>query len=174
VTVGYAGYLASTGRLNLVAVILLATAGETVGAYISYVVGRTGGRAFVDRFGRYVLLSHADLDRAEHWFERRGEWSVAVGRVVPLVRTFIAFPAGVAEMAPVRFGLLTAAGSLVWIGALAGAGDALGNRWNRLTHGFDTAGYVIAAFVVIAIAAFLLHRLRQVRAERREALVEGR
>jgi membrane protein DedA with SNARE-associated domain len=99
---------------------------------------------------------------------------VAVGRVVPLVRTFIAFPAGVAEMAPVRFGLLTAAGSLVWIGALAGAGDALGNRWNRLTHGFDTAGYVIAAFVVIAIAAFLLHRLRQVRAERREALVEGR
>ncbi len=174
VTVGYAGYLASTGRLNLVAVILLATAGETVGAYISYVVGRTGGRAFVDRFGRYVLLGHTDLDRAEHWFERRGEWSVAAGRVVPLVRTFIAFPAGVAEMAPVRFGLLTAAGSLVWIGALAGAGDALGNRWNRLTHGFDTAGYVIAALVVIAIAAFLLHRLRHVHGERREALVEGR
>jgi membrane protein DedA with SNARE-associated domain len=174
VTVGYAGYLASTGRLNLVVVILLATAGEVVGAYISYAIGRTGGRAFVDRFGRYVLLSHADLDRAERWFERRGEWSVAIGRVVPLVRTFIALPAGLAEMKPVRFGLLTAAGSLVWIAALAGAGDALGNRWNKLTHGFNVAGYVIAALVVLAIAALLFHRWHQVRAERRrEALVEG-
>ena len=166
VTVGYAGYLASTGRVNLVVVILLATLGEMVGAFIAYVVGRTGGRAFVDRFGRYILLSHADLDRAEGWFERRGEWSVAVGRIVPLVRTFIAFPAGVAEMPPVRFGLLTGAGSLVWIGALAGAGYALGNRWNKLTHGFSLAGYVIAALVVLAIAAFLLHRFRQLRAER--------
>ncbi|HXQ61109.1 MAG TPA: DedA family protein [Acidimicrobiales bacterium] len=174
VTVGYAGYLASTGRLNLAAIIVLATAGETVGAYIAYVVGRTGGRAFVDRFGRYVLLSHADLDRAEHWFDQRGEWSVAVGRVVPLIRTFIAFPAGVAEMAPVRFGLLTAGGSLVWIGALAGTGYALGNRWNKLTHGFNTAGYVIGGLVVVAVAAFLYHRWRRMRAERRrEPLVEG-
>ena len=167
VTVGYAGYLASTGRVNLALVIVLATLGETVGAYISYLVGRTGGRAFVDRFGRYILLSHADLDRAEHWFEKRGEWSVALGRVVPLVRTFIAFPAGVAEMPPVRFGLLTVAGSLVWIGALAGAGDALGARWNKLTHGFSIAGYLIAAVVVLAIAAFLSHRWRQLRADRR-------
>jgi len=166
VTVGYAGALAATGRLNLAVVILLATVGETVGAYIAYVVGRTGGRAFVDRFGRYVLLSHADLDRAENWFERRGEWSVAVGRVVPLVRTFIAFPAGVAEMPPVRFGLLTASGSLVWIGALAGAGYGLGDQWNKLTRGFSTAGYVIGALAVVAIAAFLYHRWHQLRAER--------
>jgi membrane protein DedA with SNARE-associated domain len=166
VTVGYAGYLASTGRVNLVLVIVLATLGEIVGAYISYAVGRTGGRAFVDRFGRYILLSHADLDRAEGWFEKRGEWSVAVGRVVPLVRTFIAFPAGVAEMPPLRFGLLTGAGSLVWIGALAGAGYALGNRWNKLTHGFSLAGYAIAVVVVLAIAAFLFHRWRQLRADR--------
>jgi membrane protein DedA with SNARE-associated domain len=166
VTVGYAGYLASTGRVNLVAVIVLATLGEIVGASIAYAVGRTGGRAFVDRFGRYILLSHADLDRAERWFEKRGDWSVAVGRIVPLVRTFIAFPAGVAEMPPVRFGLLTAAGSLVWIGALAGAGYALGNRWNKLTHGFSLAGYAIGAVVVLAIAVFLFHRWQQLRAER--------
>jgi membrane protein DedA with SNARE-associated domain len=145
VTVGYAGYLASTGRLNLAVIIVLATAGRDVGAFISYAIGRYGGRAFVDRFGRYVLLSHADLDRAERWFERRGEWSVAVGRVVPLVRTFIALPAGVAEMPLLRFGLLTAAGSLVWIAPWPGAGDALGSKWNKLTHGFTIAGYVIAA-----------------------------
>jgi membrane protein DedA with SNARE-associated domain len=170
VTVGYAGYLASTGRLNLAVVIVLATAGETAGAFISYAIGRYGGRAFVDRFGRYVLLSHADLDRAERWFERRGDWSVAVGRVVPLIRTFIALPAGVAEMPLLRFGLFTAVGSLVWIGALAGIGDALGSRWNKLTHGFNTAGYIIAAVVVLAIAAFLYHRCHQLRAERRRSV----
>jgi membrane protein DedA with SNARE-associated domain len=173
VTVGYAGFLASTGRLNLAVVIVLATLGETVGAYIAYVVGRTGGRALVDRFGRYVLLSHADLDRAEHWFERRGEWSVAVGRVVPVIRTFIALPAGLAEMPAVRFGLLTAGGSLVWIGALAGAGYALGDRWNKLTHGFSIAGYIAAALAVLAIAAFLFHRWRTLRAERQEAASAG-
>jgi membrane protein DedA with SNARE-associated domain len=167
VTVTYAGFLASTGRLNLAVVIILGTLGETVGAFIAYWVGRTGGRAVVDRFGRYILLSHADLDRAESWFERRGEWSVAVGRVIPLVRTFIALPAGLAEMAPLRFGLLTAGGSLVWIGALAGAGYALGDRWNKLTHGFNTAGYVIGALIVVAIAGFLFHRWQQLRRERR-------
>jgi membrane protein DedA with SNARE-associated domain len=167
VTVGYAGFLASTGRLNLAVIIILATLGETVGAFISYAIGRYGGRAFVDRFGRYVLLSHADLDRAEDWFQRHGDWGVAVGRVVPLVRTFIALPAGVAEMPLLRFGLFTAAGSLVWIGALAGAGDALGSKWSKLTHGFSVAGYVVVALVVVAIAAFLLHRWRQLRAERR-------
>jgi membrane protein DedA with SNARE-associated domain len=171
VTVGYAGFLASTGRLNLALVIVLATLGETVGAFISYAIGRFGGRTFVDRFGRFVLLSHADLDRAERWFERRGEWSVAVGRVIPLVRTFIALPAGVAEMPLLRFGLLTSAGSLVWIAALAGAGDALGKKWSQLTHGFSVAGYVIGALVVIAIAAFLFHRWQGLRNERRrEAL----
>lgn len=174
VTVGYAGYLASTGRLNLAVIILLATLGELVGAYISYAIGRFGGRAFVDRFGRYVLLSHSDLDRAERWFDQRGEWSVAVGRVVPFVRTFIALPAGVAEMPLLRFGLLTAAGSLVWIAALAGAGDALGNRWNKLTHGFSTAGYLIGALVVLAIAAFLYHRWHQLRSERRRDAVAER
>jgi membrane protein DedA with SNARE-associated domain len=172
VTVGYAGYLASTGRLNLAVIIVLATLGETVGAFISYAIGRFGGRAFVDRFGRYVLLSHADLDRAEDWFQRHSDWGVAVGRVVPLVRTFIALPAGVAEMPLVRFGLFTAGGSLIWIGALAGAGYGLGGKWSKLTHGFSIAGYLFGAVVVLAIAAFLVHRFRQLRAERQGQALE--
>jgi len=173
VTVGYAGYLASTGRLDLAAVIVLATVGETAGAFVAYIVGRTGGRALIDRYGRYVLLSSADLDRAERWFRHQGEWSVGVGRVIPILRTFIALPAGVAEMSVIPFGLLTAAGSLLWIGSLAGAGYVLGSRWDRLTRGFTTAGYIVVGVAVLAIAAFLVHRWRRVRHERVRALEEG-
>lgn len=165
VTVGFAGYLASTGKLDLALVIVLGTLGETVGAFIGYAIGRVGGRPLVDRFGRYVLLSHEDLDRAERWFDHRGEWSVLVGRIVPIIRTFIALPAGLAEMQPVRFGLLTFTGSLVWVGALAGAGYGLGGEWHRLTKGFSVAGYVLVGLAVLAIAAFVVHRWRQVRAE---------
>jgi len=172
VTVGYAGYLASTGRLDLGAVIVLATVGETAGAFIAYTVGRTGGRALIDRYGRYVLLSSTDLDRAERWFRRRGEWSVGVGRVIPILRTFVALPAGVAEMPVVAFGLLTAVGSLLWIGSLAGAGYVLGSKWNKLTHGFTTAGYVVVAVAIVAIGAFLAHRWRNVRHERARTLEE--
>jgi membrane protein DedA with SNARE-associated domain len=166
ITVGFAGYLASTGRLDLVAVIVLGTAGETVGAFIGYGIGRLGGRPLVERFGRYVLLSHADLDRAECWFDHRGEWSVLIGRVVPVVRTFVALPAGVAQMQPARFGILTSTGSLVWIGSLAGASYSLGGQWHRLTHGFSVAGYVLVVLAVLAIAGFVLRRWRHVRAER--------
>lgn len=163
VTMGVAGYLASTGRLNLAAVIALGTAGETAGAFVGYAIGRYGGRAFVDRFGRYVLLSHADLDRAQAWFARRGDVGVLVGRVIPLVRTFIAIPAGVAEMPVLRFGIFTGVGSLVWIGSLAGIGYGLGAQWTKITHGFNIAGYLLAAIAVLAIAVFLLHRWRSQR-----------
>ncbi|MGH9028506.1 MAG: DedA family protein, partial [Acidimicrobiales bacterium] len=166
VTVGFAGYLASTGRLDLAAVIALGTAGETVGALIGYGIGRIGGRRLVDKYGRFVLLSHADLDRAERWFERRGDLSVLVGRVVPVVRTFIALPAGVAEMKPLRFGVLTSLGSLVWVGCLAGVGYGLGSQWHRITHGFSLAGYILVALAVLAIGAWILRRWRHVRAER--------
>ncbi len=163
VTMGVAGYLASTGRLNLAAVIALGTAGEIAGAFIGYAIGRYGGRALVDRYGRYILLSHEDLDRAERWFERRGDIGVLVGRIIPLVRTFIAIPAGAAEMPLVRFGIFTSIGSLVWIGSLAGVSYALGHQWTKLTHGFNIAGYVLAALAVVAIAVFLVHRWRSLR-----------
>ncbi|MGD0321450.1 MAG: DedA family protein [Acidimicrobiales bacterium] len=166
ITVGFAGYLASTGRLDLVAVIVLGTAGETVGAFIGYGIGRLGGRPLVEHFGRFVLLSHADLDRAERWFDHRGEWSVLIGRVVPVVRTFVALPAGVAKMQPARFGILTSTGSLVWIGALAGASYSLGGQWHRFTHGFSVAGYVLVILAVLAIAGFVFHRWRHVHVER--------
>jgi membrane protein DedA with SNARE-associated domain len=169
-TLGLAGALASGAiyphhKLTLILVIVIGVAGELVGSFIAYVVGRTGGRAFVDRFGKYVLLTHRDLDRAEAWFARRGPSAVLFGRVVPVVRTFISFPAGVAEMPVVAFGVFTAIGVTVWIGVLAGIGYALGSSYHSMVKAFGDASYVVAALVVVALALTIVHRFRAMRAE---------
>lgn len=163
-TMGFAGVLAATGKLDLAAVIAIGVTGEVVGAYIAWFIGRTGGRRFVDRWGKYLLLSHADLDRAEEWYARHERWGVFVSRLVPLVRNFVALPAGVAEVPLLSFGLLTAAGSLIWDGAWAGIGYGVGSQWKSIAHGFSDAGYVFAAVAVVGIAFVLLHRLRAYRA----------
>ena len=152
-TLGLAGALASGAvdpqhKLNLVLVIVIGVVGELVGSFIAYTVGR----AFVDRFGKYLLLTHKDLDRAEAWFARRGPSAVLIGRVVPVVRTFISFPAGVAEMPVVTFGVFTALGVTVWVGVLAGIGYALGHQYHSMVKAFGAASYVVAALVVAALA----------------------
>ncbi|HUY20786.1 MAG TPA: DedA family protein [Acidimicrobiales bacterium] len=173
-TLGLAGALSSGATLsgavdhhplNLVLVIVVGVAGELVGSFVSYGVGRTGGRAFVDRFGRYLLLTHRDLDKAEAWFARRGDSAVLVGRVVPVVRTFISFPAGVAEMPLLPFGVFTAIGVTVWVGVLAGIGYSLGSSYHSMVKAFGDASYVVAALAAVVLVAALVHRIRVVRTE---------
>jgi membrane protein DedA with SNARE-associated domain len=162
-TLGFAGFLAYEGELSLPGAIAVGAFGEVVGAYIAWFIGRAGGRRFIDRFGRYILLSHRDLDRAEAWYQRHGQWGVLVSRLLPVVRNFVALPAGVAEVPLLRFGLLTAAGSLIWDGAMAVIGYELGGSWKSIMHGFSDAGYVLAALAVAAIAVLLAHRYRHYR-----------
>lgn len=169
VTLGAAGYLASTGRMEIVVIILFAALGELAGSFVGWGIGRYGGRPLIERLGRYVLLTSADLDRTERWFAKRGESAVFVGRMLPVVRTFISLPAGVAEMKIVRFALATLAGSLLWCAALGLTGYELGHKWNELTKGFSDAGYVLAAATVLALVAFVLHRYEAVRKERSRA-----
>jgi membrane protein DedA with SNARE-associated domain len=163
-TLGFAGVLAATGKLNLAAVIAVGATGEVLGAYVAWFIGRTGGRAFVDRWGKYLLLSHADLDRAEAWYGRHERWGVFGSRLVPFVRNFVALPAGVAEVPLLRFGLLTAAGSLIWDGAMAGIGYGVGSQWKSIMHGFSDAGYVLGVIAVLGIAFVIFHRFRSYRA----------
>ncbi len=157
------GVLAVTGHLNLAAVIAVGATGELVGAYVAWVIGRLAGRAFVDRFGKYILLTHTDLDRAEAWYDRHQGWGVFGGRLIPVIRNFVALPAGIAEVPLVRFGILTAIGSLLWDGAWAGIGYGVGSRWHAFVHAFSDAGYVIGVLAVIAIGVFFWHRLRTYR-----------
>jgi membrane protein DedA with SNARE-associated domain len=175
VTLGLAGALASGavisgihGDLNLGLVIVVGTAGSVVGSLVAYWVGRTGGRAFVDRFGRYVLLTHKDVDRANAWFDGRGEWSVLVGRVLPVIRTFISLPAGLAEMNVAKFTALTAMGVAAWVSLLSVAGFLAGPSWNTVTKVFSVASYVVALLAVVAVGLLVLLRIRAMRRDRSE------
>jgi membrane protein DedA with SNARE-associated domain len=174
VAIAYGGVLASghvatgTGHdhLSLVLVIVVATVGELIGSALGYGIGYFGGRPLVDRAGKFVLLTHKDLDRAEEWFNHRGEWSVLVARFIPLVRSFISVAAGLGEMALGKFAVFTVIGCLGWCAALASIGYSLGGSYEHVTKAFSYAGYIAIVLVVLAVIALFLHRLRVVRAER--------
>jgi membrane protein DedA with SNARE-associated domain len=152
--------------LNIVAVILVATAAELAGSLAGYLIGSFGGRPLVDRVGKFVLLSHRDLDRAEQWFARRGEPLVFFGRFVPLLRSFVSFAAGLGEMALPKFVAFTVLGCAMWCAALTSLGYSLGSTYHHVLKDFTDAGYAFAAIAVVVVVLALLHRLRVVRAER--------
>src|SRR5580700_3079192 len=116
--------------LSLAVVIILATLGELLGSAAGYAIGRYGGRPLVDRVGKYVLLTHKDLDRAEAWFARRGEPVVFFGRFIPLLRSFVSFAAGLGEMALAKFSIFTVIGCAVWCVALCSVGYNLGTSYH--------------------------------------------
>ncbi|MGH9020936.1 MAG: DedA family protein [Acidimicrobiales bacterium] len=165
---GFAGALCTTAltghaRFSLAGVIVVGAIGSLVGAVIAYEVGRSVGRAFVDRYGKWLLLSHRDLDSSERWFARYGAMSVLAGRVIPIVRSFISLPAGVAEMPRVRFAVLTTIGSAAWVALLAGLGYAAGSNWRHVSHDFHVAEWPIIALIVVGLAYGLWHRVRGLR-----------
>ena len=126
----FSGYLVSTGRYSLLAVATAGALGCNIGSSLAYWAGARGGRPLVERWGRYVLLSHAELDRAEGYFRRWGAATVFVGRLLPVVRTFVSLPAGIARMPVLKFQIYTFLGSWPWCFALAYAGLKLGQAWN--------------------------------------------
>jgi membrane protein DedA with SNARE-associated domain len=167
--IAFAGALASgkviggSQHLNLAAVIVVASAGELLGSSFGYGIGRLGGRPLVDRVGRYVLITHHDVDRAEHLFERRGQTVVFFGRFVPLLRSFIGLAAGLAEMSAMRFLVFTAAATAIWCSLFAALGYDLGARWSHDLRGVSDLGYGVAVFIVAVVAIAFAKRFRATR-----------
>ena len=127
----FSGYLVSRGEMNLWGVGIAGAVGCVLGSLVAYWVGMYGGRPFIEKYGRYILLSRHDLDIADRWFAKHGEVIVFVSRLLPAIRTFIAFPAGVARMNLTRFVIYTFAGSLPWCLGLAYVGQKLGEQWDK-------------------------------------------
>ncbi|HEX3969994.1 MAG TPA: DedA family protein [Stellaceae bacterium] len=163
----FSGYLVSTGRFDLLLVATAGAIGCNIGSSIAYAVGYFGGRPLVERWGRYILVSRRDLETVDRFFARFGSITVFICRLLPVVRTFIALPAGIARMKQLKFQLYTFVGSWPWCFALAYVGEQLGTRWDTdpelrdLFHRFDAV--IVAIFVAVVVwyvARHWKHRLR--------------
>jgi membrane protein DedA with SNARE-associated domain len=160
----FAGYLVSLHRMSLFAAVSAGVLGNLIGSWISWSVGYWGGRPFIERYGRYIHVTPARLALAERWFERHGEVTVLVGRCVPLIRTFISLPAGIARMSFWRFTAFTIIGCVPWVLGLTLLGVEVGPSWERWRHRLEYLDYIVAAAIIVAIVYLF------VRARRRRAL----
>jgi membrane protein DedA with SNARE-associated domain len=171
VTMLFAGALTATAfagegsELGFWAVVIVGTAGNLIGSWLAYWAGDYGGRPLIDRFGRYLLIRPHEVDKAHAWFEHRGEVTVFVSRLLPVVRTFISLPAGVAEMPFVRFTFYTVLGCLPWCLALTWLGATLGDNWTAVEEILRPIAWLIAIVLVIAAIVVIKHRWTTVRAE---------
>jgi len=155
---------------NFWAYVAMASAGALgyiLGSIAGWAIGYYGGRPFIERRGRWLHVTPHTLDRAEAWFDRFGDWAVAIGRVTPVVRSFIAIPAGVFRMPLGRYTLLTIPGSILWAFAFAGAGWAAGSQWEEFHHSFRYAEYFVAGGIILLILAGVWRHRRSTRIDRR-------
>ncbi|MGH2711668.1 MAG: DedA family protein [Actinomycetota bacterium] len=165
VTMVFGGFLVSRGDLDFFWVAMLGTIGNVIGSWLAYWVGLRGGRPLLERWGKFIFLRKHELDRAEEWFERRGEMAVFVSRLLPVVRTFISLPAGVARMPFGKFTLYTFLGCLPWTFALTWAGLILGDNWETVLKYGTPISWAIAIGLVAFVAWWLVRRARAKRAE---------
>jgi membrane protein DedA with SNARE-associated domain len=157
------GYTFDEGLPAYLAMAVAGTIGYTIGSVGGWAIGLYGGRPYLERHGRWLHLDARKLDRAERWFERWESWAVFLGRLTPVVRSFVSVPAGVMESPLVRYTLLTLAGSAIWCFAFAGAGYLAGDRWEDFHHAFRYLEYVVAAAIVAGVAWIVVRYVRRRR-----------
>jgi membrane protein DedA with SNARE-associated domain len=168
----FSGYLVSTGEMNIWLVGLAGAVGCVLGSLVAYWVGMKGGRPLIEKYGRYVLVSKHDLDLADRWFAKYGELIIFTSRLLPAIRTFIAFPAGVARMDLKRFVIYTFAGSLPWCLGLAYVGQKLGEKWNKddtLKTWFHRFDFLIGIAGLILVVWWVWRHVGHLRKEKAEA-----
>ncbi len=158
----FSGYLVFLGKYSLWSVGLAGAIGCVVGSIPAYYLGMYGGRPLIEKYGKYILMSLHDLDMADRWFDRHGEATVFFARLLPVIRTFIAFPAGVARMEMKRFIAYTFAGSLPWCLGLAYIGMVMGEQWPTLRGYFHKFDLLIGAVIVAGIVWYVRRHFRNV------------
>ncbi|MBI3231979.1 MAG: DedA family protein [Candidatus Doudnabacteria bacterium] len=159
----FAGFLAYQGRFTLWGIALTGGIGSMAGSFITYEIGKLGGRPIIERYGKYILISKHDLDIADKFFAKYGNLSTFIGRLLPVVRTFISLPAGISKVPLVPFLIYSFVGSVIWTYVLAYFGMKLGENWNTLRdklHGFDTA---IIIFILIGGVCWVYRHFKHMR-----------
>jgi len=165
----FSGYALAHSQWDLILLATIGSIGANLGSIPAYWLGAKGGRPLIERYGRFILMSSHDIDRAEKFFERFGSIAVLIGRLLPVVRTFIALPAGIAKMNQVRFHIYTFIGSWPWCYALAWIGMKLGAEWDSnpaFKAGFHRFQVAVEVLIVLALVYFVTsHWKNRVRAE---------
>lgn len=157
----FTGYMVFVGHFGFWQATVIATLGNLFGGLVSYYIGVWGGRPFLKRYGRYFFINERELRWTERLFERHGEMTVLVGRILPVVRTFISLPAGIARMNPLKMATYTALGAFIWCAFLIFVGQKLGENWVSLKPFFHRADLVIGGALVILVAYVVLKSLER-------------
>jgi len=164
----FSGFQVALGKMNFWIIVLMGGFGNLAGSALAYWIGMKGGRPLAEKYGKYMLISKHDLDIADRWFTKYGELTAFFGRLIPIVRTFISFPAGIAKMNFPKFCIYTLIGSLIWSALLGGLGVKLGENWNLIReklHNFDMA---IAVIIVLGVAWYVWRHVKILRTERQK------
>lgn len=162
----FSGFLVADGKMTLWAITVAGTIGNLVGSLLAYWIAYRGGRPLIEKYGKYILISKHDLDLADRWFKKYGDWTVFFGRLLPVVRTYISFPAGVAKMDVKRFSIFTTLGALPWTLLFGWLGVKMGANWEAIRtklHNFDMA------ILVLVIVCIVLYVWRHIKHTKREA-----
>lgn len=157
----FSGFLVADGKMTLLAITLAGTFGNLFGSLLAYWIGYKGGRPLIEKYGKYILISKHDLNLADSWFKKYGDWTVFFGRLLPVIRTYISFPAGISKMDIKKFSIYTTLGALPWTLLFGWLGVKMGANWELIReklHNFDMA---IGLFVLLIIFLYVYRHLRQ-------------
>jgi membrane protein DedA with SNARE-associated domain len=135
--------------------------GNTIGSAIAYAVGMWGGRPLLNRYGRYVLLSHHDLDTADRWFATKGSWIIFISRLLPVIRTYISLPAGIARMQFIKFSIYTFVGSFIWSTGLTYGGYQMGEHWEQIRAAMRPFDPLFIAVIIVLIALYIYRHVKR-------------
>jgi len=151
----FAGFLVADGKMGFWQVTFLGALGNLGGSLLAYYVGLKGGRPLIEKYGKYILISKHDLDLADRWFSRYGQLIVFLSRLLPIIRTYISFPAGIARMNLKKFAIYTFSGALIWSALFAWLGVKLGDHWGLIMEKLHNFDLVIGAIIVLTLAGFI-------------------
>ncbi len=156
----FAGFLVSSGQLNFWLVAFIGAMGNLAGSLLAYWIGAKGGRPLIEKYGKYILISRHDLNLADKWFSKYGDWTVFFGRLLPVIRTYISFPAGIAKMDIKKFAFYTFLGALPWCLLFTWLGVKMGNHWDQIQKTLHNFDLLMLILVIAAIVWYVWRHLK--------------
>jgi len=157
----FSGFLVEAGTMNFTIVVLMGTFGNLIGSLVAFWIARKGGRPLIEKYGKYILISGKDLDMADRWFQKHGNLTVFLGRLLPVVRTYISFPAGIAQMDWKRFSIYTFLGALPWSVLFVYLGTKMGAHWQLIEQKLHEFNLLIAFLVLAAVVIYVYRHLKK-------------